>query len=331
MINGYFFEYFPSTANGVPVRTALSARNENFYIWTHDCYGQLPSLETVFSEKDGSHSVISDLQTPTLNSEQLVKLSKHSNVITLFKKLARVFIKWSYRQYKRDKHKTYKLGSELGYFLREWWRLRSFDKAKLPTLTDLRDTRFILYALQVEPETNFQGFSPENFFQLSTIIALSRDLPAGVKLVVKEHLPAISRRPSHFYDQIRLLNNVIFVDPRSKGVDLVKASLAVATINGTVGQEAAVLGKPVLSFGRRNLYNFLPHVKLVNGDTDLAQVLRWAVSFSEQTKAAVDGAKYLNSLRKFSFDMQDFGFHNPTGFDNQAIEEAIIKLQESLD
>ena len=51
LINGYFFEYFPSTANGVPVRTALSARNENFYIWTHDCYGQLPSLETVFSEK----------------------------------------------------------------------------------------------------------------------------------------------------------------------------------------------------------------------------------------------------------------------------------------
>ena len=163
LINGYFFEYFPSTANGVPVRTALSARNENFYIWTHDCYGQLPSLETVFSEKDGSHSVISDLQTPTLNSEQLVKLSKHSNVITLFKKLARVFIKWSYRQYKRDKHKTYKLGSELGYFLREWWRLRSFDKAKLPTLTDLRDTRFILYALQVEPETNFQGFSQRIF------------------------------------------------------------------------------------------------------------------------------------------------------------------------
>ena len=59
----------------------------------------------------------------------------------------------------------------------------------------------------------------------------------------------------------------------------------------------------------------------MSGDTDLAQVLRWAGSFSEQTKATVDDAKYLHSLRKFSFDMQDFGFHNPTGFDNEAIEK----------
>ena len=111
---------------------------------------------------------------------------------------------------------------------------------------------------------------------------------------------------------------------------MVKASAAVATINGTVGQEAAVMGKPVLSFGRRNLYNFLPHVKVVNGDTDLAQTLRWALSFSEQTKARLDGAKYLHCLHKFSFDMQDFGFHNPSGFDDQAIEAAVARLQESL-
>ena len=49
-------------------------------------------------------------------------------------------------------------------------------------------------------------------------------------------------------------------------------------------------------------------MKLVNGDTDLAQVLRWAVAFSEQTKAAVDGAKYLNSLRKFSSICKISGF-----------------------
>ena len=203
-------------------------------------------FDKAFSEESRGPSAVSDLQTPLLNSEQLEKLSKHSNVINLFKKLVRVFVKWSYRQYKRDKNKTYKLWSELSYFLREWWRLKSFDSTRLKNLGRFAsDTKFVLYALQVEPETNFQGFSPENFFQLSTIIALSRDLPAGVALVVKEHLPAISRRPSQFYDQIRLLNNVIFVDPRSKGVDLVKASAAVATINGTVGQEAAVLGKPV--------------------------------------------------------------------------------------
>ena len=107
-----------------------------------------------------------------------------------------------------------------------------------------------------------------------------------------------------------------------------QASAAVATINGTVGQEAAVMGKPVLSFGRRNLYNFFAAVKVVNGDTDLAQTC-WA-SFSEQTKARLDGAKYLHCLHKFSFDMQDFGFHNPSGFDDQAIEAAVARLQESL-
>ena len=78
---------------------------------------------------------------------------------------------------------------------------RSFDKAKLPTLTDLvtQDLSFMRF---VEPETNFQGFP--RIFSSSPLLLLYLDLPAGVKLVVKEHLPAISRRPSHFYDQIRL-------------------------------------------------------------------------------------------------------------------------------
>ena len=61
-------------------------------------------------------------------------------------------------------------------------------------------------------------------------------------------------------------------------------------------------------------------MKVVNGDTDLAQTLRWALLLLEQTKARLDGAKYLHCLHKFSFDMQDFGFHNPSGFDDQAIE-----------
>ena len=31
---------------------------------------------------------------------------------------------------------------------------------------------------------------------------IARDLPADVKLVVKEHIPALGRRPRDFYHQI---------------------------------------------------------------------------------------------------------------------------------
>ena len=67
---------------------------------------------------------------------------------------------------------------------------------------------FIFHCL-TEPEIALHGISSLTFFfQLSAINILSRDIPSNFRIVVKEPVLAIGRRPKQFYEQILSLKNV---------------------------------------------------------------------------------------------------------------------------
>ena len=91
-------------------------------------------------------------------------------------------------------------------------------------------------------------------------------------LAVKDTYAAVGVRPDNFYDQIRAFKNVVLLDTMILGHVIRQAEL-VATITGTAGFEAAVMGKPVISFGHHNIYNFLPHVRLITDERDLKPAL----------------------------------------------------------
>ena len=323
IINGFYFEYFPAKANGCKLRTALSSRNENYYFWADNCFGELAELEKTYTNITQPVAEISLDDAPVLNRKQLDKIVDRSKAYVQFARMVRIAVRHSYRLFKSDKSKQYRFTSDIASLWREWRVLRRLYGMGLPKAADIAGKDYVYYALQVEPESNFQGYSPEYFYQLSAIISLARDLPAGVALVVKEHLPAAGRRPDLFHKQIQLLKNVVFVDVRESGLELARNARAVATINGTVGQEAAVMGKPVITFGRRNLYNFLPHVRMIQKEEDLYPALRWALSPEfDAGQAKRDGLRYLAALRQHSFPMEDFGFHNPHGYTRITVEQA---------
>jgi hypothetical protein len=173
--------------------------------------------------------------------------------------------------------------------------------------------------------------SPEYNSQLAAISSLVRDLPAGWLLAVKEHLSAIGPRTSDFYNQIRYFKQVRLLDVRERGVDCVKAAEAVATIAGSAGIEAAVAGKPVISFGRHNTFNFLPHVMVVKDEADLFKYIsRIEENKIDLDKAGRDGARYLNSIIRASFDMKEFDWVNIEDLPKGAVSDAASNLLESL-
>jgi len=335
VINGYNFEFYPCEANGTPMRTLTSARNGNYYYWSHNCYGELDGLATAMAAASGDGTATDPVDlsaAPILNSRQLDALRLRGSLSSLAGRIYRVTRNWGLRQVGSDVGKHYTLSSELRYVVSEWRAMRSLRRGTQPSAADLAGRKYLFYALQVEPEQNFQGFSPEYFYQHAAIISLSRDLPPDAVLAVKEHIPAMNRRPRQFYDQLRLLKNVVLVDPKENGLALVKGARAVATINSTVGQEAAVLGIPVLSFGRRNLYNILDHVRLITDEAQIAPALRWALSDSfDRACARQNGARYLSALRALSVDMADFGYHNRVGYTDDVVRSATDALLRSLD
>ena len=128
--------------------------------------------------------------------------------------------------------------------------------------------KFIFYAIQFEPEGNTSVCVPlQN--QLSVIQMLSRALPEGYKLYVKEHPMQFSLNKPRmyyylynfgyfknrsFYKELEKLPNVRFIDLDTSSKELNQKALAVATINGTVHLEATFFsGKPCIVFGGHNM------------------------------------------------------------------------------
>jgi hypothetical protein len=211
----------------------------------------------------------------------------------------------------------------------QWRELRAL---KLGTLDDLAKGPYVFFTLQEEPEMSLSWQSPESWPQLAYLWQFARDLPAGVRLAVKEHVYAIGRRPKGFYRHLCDFKNVLLVDPLLPGPDVVRGAAAVATITSTAGFEAAWIGKPVISLSRHSLYNFLDHVwqpdihpgglravfdEIFRGDFDAK-------------KAAADGARFHKALADLSFDIGSYDMAKPERFEAGWIEAAVRALEESL-
>jgi hypothetical protein len=224
----------------------------------------------------------------------------------------------------------YYLGDRLRLLTRRRRDWRALLAGSRP-LAALEGTRFVFYALQEEPEISLGQISPEFFFQQAAIAALSRDLPAGVLLGVKETIHAIGRRPVGFYDQVRAFKNVVMIDPRESGIATARAAAAVATVTGTVGLEAAVLGRPVIAFGRHNHYAVLGHVQVPESLGDLRPILDRALDAAFDADAArADAARLVAAIRAVSFDFGAYDFKHLKRHAEDAAEVAYRGLIASL-
>ena len=236
---------------------------------------------------------------------------------------------WRTRGY--QKGRNYYLSDELNYFYRTWRDFRRLSRLTQPLAT-LAGKRFVYYPLHLEPEVALQGLSPEYFYQHALIAAISRDLPAGVLLAVKETFAGIGRRPENFYDQINDLKNVVLVDTMELGLDCVRHCEAVVTIAGTGGMEAAIRGTPVITVGQHNIYNCLPHVWLITDEAELPSALQRATNGTfDHEVAKRDGARFLQAVVDHSFDLNAYDYVHLDRFDDEVVDAACRALAASVD
>jgi hypothetical protein len=174
-------------------------------------------------------------------------------------------------------------------------------------LEDLAEKTFVYYPLQKEPEASIMQQAPEYLSQHATILAVARDLPAGVLLAIKENYSAVGRRTKSFYDQIVALKNVVLLRPDTSSIEAIKRAAATVTICGTASMEAAILGKPALTFSEHIKWGFLPHARIVKTESELPSLLRWAVFGPfDGERAHEDGARFLAALKASSMNLEGF-------------------------
>ena len=317
--------------HGALVRNPTPARHRNLYYWTTDEYGYCDGVEQVFRSRRplAGEGLAGAPHQGKMFNEEAIRSFRLRGVVGAMVRHTRNHLEWRLRGY--FKARQYRWREQIAL---AWRRRRDYLVVSGPRTTrlaELKGRQFVFYAMHVEPELWFQGRSPEYFYQHAAIVSLSRDLPAGVILAVKEHHPGIGRRPDGFYDQILDLKNVRLIHVDDPGLQVVHEASAIATISGTVGQEAAVLGKPVITFGRHNLYNVLDHVRVVTREEDLKPALAWALDNSgTRAEFRRDGERFLASVVASSFDMKAFTARTIQAYDAESVEQAYGRLVESL-
>jgi hypothetical protein len=177
---------------------------------------------------------------------------------------------------------------------------------------------YILFAPPSEPEASTLPISLEMRRSYIALKMLIDSLPEGVKVVYKEHpisfdqlLLFVSEWKSRFYyENLAKLDRVEFVRDDAPTRELIKNSIGVATINGTIALEALSAGRHCITFSPQ-WYDDLNGIHLVQTSSDIKSAISLMVSQSppsphpEQVKFS-ENFLALDGLSNNNFSSNDY-------------------------
>lgn len=134
--------------------------------------------------------------------------------------------------------------------------------------------RFVYYPLHVPGDMALTLRSPEYLDQLALIDYLSRSLPDGVALALKEHPAMIGMVDA---DRLAALldryPNLALIDPATNNYAVMHRAAAIVTVNSKSGAEAGLIGRPVVVLGDA-FYRDAPFAIRANTITEAPACLR---------------------------------------------------------
>ena len=185
------------------------------------------------------------------------------------KKLSRLSGVWSaagkYINYKKsiaakDNHVADPLRSLFFTAIRNPWlarKVRRYLSGEYVAEQDLPNLRYAFFPLHTEPEVSLLVYGRPYVNQIEIIRMLAMSLPVDMVLVVKEHPWMVGKRSTPVYSKMLNIPRVRFADPKLEARTLIQHADLITVVTGSVALEAAMLGKPVITFGDCP-YNLLP-------------------------------------------------------------------------
>jgi hypothetical protein len=113
-----------------------------------------------------------------------------------------------------------------------------------------RDRPFVYFPLHVTDDYKIKRVIPHCVDQAAIIEMIAAALPQGIDLVLKEHPMSIGRNPLRLLRRLVRHENIRLVDPYTSSHELIRRARAVAVISSTVGLEALLYGRPVMTIGQ---------------------------------------------------------------------------------
>jgi hypothetical protein len=178
---------------------------------------------------------------------------------------------WSYRE----------LVQEALRLRRNAWDLRGAKLRETPP-----DRPYALFGLHMQPESSIDVFA--HFFanQSRVIELMARSLPPTHTLLVKLHKSDMLNYSKAKLAEYRRFPGVELVSPEADTRRLIENADLVFSIQGTMGLEAAMLGKPVIMFGD-SATKIFPSVSTFGRTIDLPTLVRAKLASAKPDRRAV--------------------------------------------
>jgi hypothetical protein len=122
--------------------------------------------------------------------------------------------------------------------------LHSFDEAALAEM------KYIYFPMHKEAELAQTTQATLWHDQRNTIRLLASILPAGYKLLAREHRLNYSLRPTRVYRQLVSIPNVVLIDPFDSQFKYLRHADLIITENGSSGWEGLLLNRRVIAMAR---------------------------------------------------------------------------------
>ena len=141
---------------------------------------------------------------------------------------------------------------------------------KYVTREELKSLRFAFFPLHTEPEVSLLVYARPFLNQIELVRSVAMSLPVDMVLILKEHPWMVGKRTLGAYRKLLNIPRVRFANPGIEARDLILGAQLLTVITGSTALEAAILGKPVITFGDCP-YNALP-VTMVRRCADLRRL-----------------------------------------------------------
>lgn len=188
------------------------------------------------------------------------------------------------------------------------------------------DKPFCLYALHTQPESSIDVAGAYFSDQTALIGFISRSLPVSHELYVKIHPSDVDGKAPAFYRQIATIPGVRLIAARVDSAQLIQRAAIVFTLTGTIGYEAALAGKAVVTFAR-NYFNDMPTVHYCDAPPQLPALVDMLLAPNPPEDGDERLIAFLANLKAQSFSGEVNRMYLPVA--QPLIEEDLRSLQQA--
>ena len=138
---------------------------------------------------------------------------------------------------------------------------------------DFVNETYFLLPLHFQPEssTSVNAMYYDNQYEFIKNTAFS--LPIGTTLYVKDHPNGIGFLSMDFYKRLKRIPNVKYINPLVQTKELIQNSQGIITLTSTMGYEALLMNKPVITLGKV-FYNYHPYCFNINSYNDIYPTIK---------------------------------------------------------